>query len=188
MDEHKRLKELVPIREYIQKILPPRDEIIGPLFKHFQELLEFATTFVGESSASQAIARVSSNYSNIQNFLRNRLQHGYPDLRNSIYCICHLNSCSQIVGHAKLPLMDQIRDFLPRPCDHQFEAYFITELFNSRKFLVIPNPELLKTEALEHFEHFEDQDLKCGFPENLVNFFTSYRFQTNFTMPSVIII
>ncbi|KAJ7891092.1 P-loop containing nucleoside triphosphate hydrolase protein, partial [Mycena leptocephala] len=37
-DEHKRLKALVPIREYIQQIQPPGDHLIRPLHKHFQEL------------------------------------------------------------------------------------------------------------------------------------------------------
>jgi hypothetical protein len=32
-DEHKRLKNLVPIREYMQKIQPPRDHLIQPLRK-----------------------------------------------------------------------------------------------------------------------------------------------------------
>ncbi|KAJ7911730.1 P-loop containing nucleoside triphosphate hydrolase protein, partial [Mycena leptocephala] len=37
-DAHKRLKALVPIREYMQKIQPPGDHLIRPLLKHFQEL------------------------------------------------------------------------------------------------------------------------------------------------------
>ncbi|KAJ7832718.1 P-loop containing nucleoside triphosphate hydrolase protein, partial [Mycena leptocephala] len=37
-DEHKRLKALVPIKEYMQKIQPPGDHLIQPLLKHFQEL------------------------------------------------------------------------------------------------------------------------------------------------------
>ncbi|KAJ7748616.1 hypothetical protein B0H16DRAFT_1319770 [Mycena metata] len=39
LDDHKQLKALVPIREYMAKFRPPTDEMIGPLFKHFQELL-----------------------------------------------------------------------------------------------------------------------------------------------------
>ncbi|KAJ7809916.1 P-loop containing nucleoside triphosphate hydrolase protein, partial [Mycena leptocephala] len=37
-DGHKRLKVLVPIREYMQKHQPPGDCLIQPLLKHFQEL------------------------------------------------------------------------------------------------------------------------------------------------------
>ncbi|KAJ7754074.1 hypothetical protein B0H16DRAFT_1280089, partial [Mycena metata] len=35
LDDHKRLKALVPIREYMAKFRPPTDEMIRPLFKHF---------------------------------------------------------------------------------------------------------------------------------------------------------
>ncbi|KAJ7921542.1 P-loop containing nucleoside triphosphate hydrolase protein, partial [Mycena leptocephala] len=34
-DEHKRLKALIPIREYMRKIQPPGDHLIQPLRKHF---------------------------------------------------------------------------------------------------------------------------------------------------------
>ncbi|KAJ7796417.1 hypothetical protein B0H13DRAFT_1572621, partial [Mycena leptocephala] len=39
-DEHKQLKALVPIREYMQKIKPPGYDLVQPLLKHFKELLE----------------------------------------------------------------------------------------------------------------------------------------------------
>ncbi|KAJ7912220.1 hypothetical protein B0H13DRAFT_1548763, partial [Mycena leptocephala] len=73
-DEHKQLKVLVPIREYMQKIQPPEDHLIQPLLKHFQELLEFFMEYRGTQSSSSMVARVSSNYSNIQNVLQNGLQ------------------------------------------------------------------------------------------------------------------
>ncbi|KAJ7801454.1 P-loop containing nucleoside triphosphate hydrolase protein [Mycena leptocephala] len=60
-DEHKRLKALVPIREYMQKIHQPGDYLIRPLLKHFQELLEVFTEyqlhsiFSGDTLASDAM-------------------------------------------------------------------------------------------------------------------------------------
>ncbi|KAJ7925466.1 P-loop containing nucleoside triphosphate hydrolase protein, partial [Mycena leptocephala] len=73
-DEHKRLKALVPIREYIQKIQRPGDHLIRPLLKHFQDLLEFYMEYRGTQLSSSTVARVLSNYSNIQNVLQNGLQ------------------------------------------------------------------------------------------------------------------
>ncbi|KAJ7916362.1 P-loop containing nucleoside triphosphate hydrolase protein, partial [Mycena leptocephala] len=72
-DEQKRIKLLVPIREYMQKIRPPGDHLIRPLLKHFQELLEFYDANNGTQSGSGSVARISSNYSNVQNLLRNGL-------------------------------------------------------------------------------------------------------------------
>ncbi|KAJ7869258.1 hypothetical protein B0H13DRAFT_2557866 [Mycena leptocephala] len=73
-DEHKRLKALVPIREYMQKIQPPGNHLIQPLFNHFLELLKVYMEYHGTQSNSSTVARVSSNYSNIQNVLQNGLQ------------------------------------------------------------------------------------------------------------------
>ncbi|KAJ7907653.1 P-loop containing nucleoside triphosphate hydrolase protein, partial [Mycena leptocephala] len=73
-DEHKQLKVLVPIREYMQKIQPPGDHLIQPLLKHFQDLLEFHIECQGNQLSSSTVARVSSNYSNIKNVLQNGLQ------------------------------------------------------------------------------------------------------------------
>ncbi|KAJ7178262.1 P-loop containing nucleoside triphosphate hydrolase protein, partial [Mycena filopes] len=39
-DNRKRLKVLAPIREYMQSLFPPTDQMIRPLLHHFQELLE----------------------------------------------------------------------------------------------------------------------------------------------------
>jgi hypothetical protein len=156
-DDHKRLKALVPIREYMQKIQPPGDHLIRPLLKHFQELLEFFMKYQGDQSSSSIVARVSSNYSNIQNVLQNGLQQGHPDLVNSIYCACHLNRFSETIGQGATSLIQQIRNVLPRPYDHHLEAYFIMECCNSWMYS-ISNAE---SDALEHLEKFDDPDLKC---------------------------
>ncbi|KAJ7874600.1 hypothetical protein B0H13DRAFT_1564228, partial [Mycena leptocephala] len=68
-DEHKRLKALVPIREYMQKIKPPGNHLVRPLLKHFKELLELFMEYHGTQSSTATVARISSNYSNIQNIL-----------------------------------------------------------------------------------------------------------------------
>jgi hypothetical protein len=163
-DEHKRLKALVPIREYMQRIQPPGHDLIQPLLKHFQELLEFFVQWHGTQSVSGTVARVSSNYSNIQSVLRNGLQPGHPDLVNSIYCVCYLNEFSQLIGRGSISLIHRIHNIHPNPSDHRLEAYSITELFNSGFYHSIPNPEMLVSEALEHFKQFDDPDLKCMLP------------------------
>jgi hypothetical protein len=160
-DEHKRLKALVPIREYMQKIQPPKDHLIQPLLKHFQELLEFFMEYHGNQSSSSTVTRVLSNYSNIQNVLQNGLHQGHPDLVNSIYCTCYLNRFSQVMGQGEISLIRYIHNVLPYPCDHRLETYFIMEWLNSRTLHPIFNPDILVSKALEHFKEFDDPDLKC---------------------------
>jgi hypothetical protein len=160
-DEHKRLKLLVPIREYMQKIQPPADDLIRPLLIHFQELLEFYMEYQGNQSNSSTVARVSSNYSNIQNVLQNGLQQGHPDLLNCIYCTCNLNNFSGRTGQGSNSLIQQIHHVLPYPRDHHLEAYFSTEWLNAWELHSISNLDTLVSNALEHFKEFDDPDLKC---------------------------
>ncbi|KAJ7812598.1 hypothetical protein B0H13DRAFT_1926069 [Mycena leptocephala] len=169
-DEHKRLKALVPIREYMQKIQPPGDHLVRPLLTHFQELLEFYIEYQGNQSSSSTVARVSSNYSNIQNVLQNGLEHGHPDLVKSIYCTCYLNSFSRFMGQGPISLLQHIRNVLPYPHDHRLEAYFDMEWLNSRIYS-ISNPDTLISNALDHFKEFDDPDLKCKFYNSLTTYY-----------------
>jgi hypothetical protein len=123
-DEHKQLKALVPIREYMQKIQPPGDHLIQPLLKHFQEFLESFMEYRGNQSNSSIVAQLSSNYSNIQNVLQNGLQQGHPDLVNNIYCAFNLNKFSRVMGQGTTSLIQHIYHVLPYPHDHRLEAYF----------------------------------------------------------------
>jgi hypothetical protein len=179
VDEHKRLKALVPIREYMHKTQPPQNHIIQPLLKHFQDLLELYITD-SASRSHQAVTRILSNFSNIQNILSNGLKPGHPDLRDSIYCTCDLNSLSLDCNREMISLISEIPKIFPKPCDHRLEAYYITELINSWKRLSVSDPDALITQALEHFNHFDDPGLKCRLC-NLINFFQlTQNLQVNF--------
>ncbi|KAJ7797379.1 hypothetical protein B0H14DRAFT_3157502 [Mycena olivaceomarginata] len=46
-DEHKRLKVLMPIREYLQQHQPPRNHLVLSLLKYFQEMLNFYIEYYG---------------------------------------------------------------------------------------------------------------------------------------------
>ncbi|KAJ7838342.1 hypothetical protein B0H13DRAFT_1911911 [Mycena leptocephala] len=90
-DGHKQLKVLVPVREYMWKNKPPGYHLVRPLLKHFKELLELYMEYHGTQSGSATVARISSNYSNIQNILWNGAQQAHlkhfddPDLKCRLY-------------------------------------------------------------------------------------------------------
>jgi hypothetical protein len=144
----------------MQKIKPPGYHLVRPLLIHFKELLELFMEYRGTQSSSVTAARISSNYSNIQKILWNGAQQGHPDLVNAIYCACDLNHFSLLIGQGPIPFTHQIRNILPRPCDHHLEAYYILSLFNSFGHSSISVTETLVFEALEHFKCFNDPDLK----------------------------
>ncbi|KAJ7877767.1 P-loop containing nucleoside triphosphate hydrolase protein [Mycena leptocephala] len=161
INEHKHLKVLAPIREYMQKTQPPGQHLVRPLLKHFQDLLEFYVEYHGTQSSSGSVVRVSSNYSNIENILRNGLRNGHPDLVNSIYCTCYLNQFSQFMGQGVSPLMAQIYDILPQPINHRLEIHFIIELLSLPRGYPNFDPDTLVSKALEHLKQFDDPDLEC---------------------------
>ncbi|KAJ7457763.1 hypothetical protein FB451DRAFT_1509051 [Mycena latifolia] len=80
IDGQKRLKALVPIREYIQRAHPPMAHMIQPLHRHFQELLKVWETYHGTASSSETVARIVSNLANIYMILVKGLHPDNPDL------------------------------------------------------------------------------------------------------------
>jgi hypothetical protein len=65
------------------------------------------------------------------------------------------------MGRGTISFLSQLHRVLPDPCDHQLEAALITELFASSHLSPISNPEALVAQGSEHFEYFDDPDLKC---------------------------
>ncbi|KAJ7787406.1 hypothetical protein B0H13DRAFT_2395218 [Mycena leptocephala] len=53
----------------------------------------------------------------------------------------------------------------PHPCDHRLKAYFIVELINSWGLDSISSGDTSASNALEHFQEFDDPDLK-GMPSD----------------------
>jgi hypothetical protein len=174
-DEHKRLKVLMPIREYLQQHQPPRDHLVQKLFKYFEEMLKFYREYSGTQSSSKTVAQIKSHFTNIQNVLQWGLKQNQPILSQSIYCACHLSLFGRTSMHPPTLLIGQAQDVLPQLHDHQLKAYFIIELLN--QFGSYPNSELeaLAFRALEHLKHFDDPDLKCV----LSVYFFSTRTDTN---------
>ncbi|KAJ7022161.1 hypothetical protein C8F04DRAFT_243849 [Mycena alexandri] len=164
LDEQKRLKVLVPIREYVHRFQPPTHDHVRPLLKYFTELLNLRIQYSGHLASSQIVARISSNYFNIQNMLLEGLQHDDPD---SIYSICNLNRFSLVCSRGTIPLFSQVYESLPNLSSHHVQAYIIAEWFNSFQHYRIPDPERLVVEALDHFKYFDDPDLQCRFYNSL---------------------
>jgi hypothetical protein len=159
-DEKKRLKALVPIREYMKKFYQPGHDLIRPLLEYFKELLELYQDLNGSQMNSSAV-QILSNFANIQTILKDGLQPNHPDLKDTVFCALHLNLFSRVMGKGVISFLTQLHHVLPDPCDHHLEAALIAELFASSHLFTILNPETLVAQALEHFEYFNDPDLKC---------------------------
>ncbi|KAJ7806230.1 hypothetical protein B0H14DRAFT_2610566 [Mycena olivaceomarginata] len=151
-DEHKRLKVLMPIREYLQQHQPPGDHLVQKVFKYFEEMLKFYREYSGTQSNSKTVSQIKSNFTNIQNVLQ---------------CM-----------HPPTLLIGQVQDILPRLHDHRLKAYFLIELLYRWRFHSISNPEDLAFQALELLKHFDDPDLKCKVYSTMAFYY--HHFKTDF--------
>ncbi|KAJ6563268.1 hypothetical protein DFH09DRAFT_1278943 [Mycena vulgaris] len=157
-DDHRRFKALVPIREYVAKSYPPMDYLVQALFNYFHQLLEIEYKYQGTVSASEMTLRITSNLSNIQSLLLNRLQHQNPVAVDTIYCILYLNAFSRLAGQGRSHLMDHIAHIQHLPC--ALEVFMITEMFSSWQYHPIPNPAVLVEQAIKQLPHFDESDVK----------------------------
>ncbi|KAJ6542148.1 hypothetical protein DFH09DRAFT_1392765 [Mycena vulgaris] len=157
-DDHRRLKTLVPIREYMARSYPPMDHLVQALLNYFHQLLEFAYKYYGTVPASEIVPRITSNFSNIQGLLLNRLQHQNPAPVNTVYCIIYFSGFSRLAGHGRTHLMDHIAHIQRLPSG--LEVFLITEIFGSWKFHPIPNPAVLVEQAIRQLPHFDESDVK----------------------------
>jgi hypothetical protein len=160
-DGQKRLKALVPIREYLQKNHPPTASLIQPLAAHYHEILELHGRYAGTLSNAALVARVSSNFANIQNVLLLCLNSDSPHRQALIKSTFELSRYSYYTGNGHLLLLDHIPKYLPQATDHKLEAYFIVELLNGVRYHSNHSANQLVDQGLAHFKHFHDPELEC---------------------------
>ncbi|KAJ7495098.1 hypothetical protein FB451DRAFT_362773 [Mycena latifolia] len=160
-DDQKRLKALVPIREYMQKMYPPSISMVQPLHKHFSKLLDIFETYQGTASSPGIVARITSNFANIQNVLVMGLTPDNPDLVKTIYSTCHFDHLSRLTGRGRSQLIDQIPKVLPHPRDHRVEVYWMMVVISGFSYQLVPNGQQIVDQALNYFSHFDDPDLEC---------------------------
>ncbi|KAJ6592285.1 P-loop containing nucleoside triphosphate hydrolase protein [Mycena vulgaris] len=158
-DNQRRFKMLVPIWEYNKKFYHPTAFFVQSLLNYFKECLEFASKYYGTVSASEITVRITSNFSNIQSLLLNRLQDQTPAAVDTIYCIIYFNGFSRLAEHGRTPLMDYIAHIQHLPSE--LAVFLITEIFGSWRYHPIDNPEVLGDKAIKQLSQFDDSDVKC---------------------------
>ncbi|KAJ6452345.1 P-loop containing nucleoside triphosphate hydrolase protein [Mycena vitilis] len=155
-DVNNRLKALVPIKEYMHRTQPPKDHLIEPLRRYFQELLELHKEYQGHVSDSSIVAQVSCNLANIQNLLQQGLSHGHADPVDCINCTCYIDQFRHCTRQGEITLMKQIPHVFPLPCDPRLEAYFAVELLYSLQYSHIGDLETLISQASTDLELCND--------------------------------
>jgi hypothetical protein len=158
-DDKKRLKSLVPIREYMQHFCPVAQSIIQPLQSHFHKLLKMHQEYNGSYQITDIVSQITLNSGNIHNVLQRGLTPQNPGLADAVACTFSLNSFSRLTGSGRHVLMDQIQAVL-KPSDHILRVRFIMEIFNSSDNHFFEDAEHLASEAKSHLLMFNDPHLE----------------------------
>ncbi|KAJ7467838.1 P-loop containing nucleoside triphosphate hydrolase protein, partial [Mycena galericulata] len=162
-DDNKRVKSLVPIREYMQYLHPPAPSLVQPLQKYFHALLDLESKYRGSYQAINTINQITQNLGNVHQVLLQGLHSQNPDLADNIkYAISFSNFYGQMTSNGQNILMEKIPHVLPKPCNHKLEVQFVTEVLNRPfPYKSTFNLEALVAQTISHFQYFKDPILEC---------------------------
>ncbi|KAF7335379.1 ATPase-AAA-core domain-containing protein [Mycena venus] len=184
LDERRRLRSLLPVREHIRHFLPPSPSVVQSLRQHFHSLLELYKNFEGEQ-LTPIVSQIVPNLGNLQEVLQQGLHDEDPSLVDTIQCILSLNSFYRVTGRDSTMLMDCIPPVFPQPVDRPLETMFLTEMLLSRR----PHPTLgfeqLLSQAVTHLQHFDDPTLESRFHWAAGVHFTNYEMDPTRAMQSL---
>ncbi|KAJ7740152.1 hypothetical protein B0H16DRAFT_59196 [Mycena metata] len=173
-DDQRRLKMLMPIREYMQKFHPPLADFIRPLLSYFKQLLRLHHMYRGTLSGPSIVAQLTTNFANMESILTNRL-HAQSDLPDAIYSTIALGYFSRISGRGQLSLNAQIPALLRVEGNPDLEVYFTTNVFNAVTFEPIPDADALVERTLGLLPKVHDTTLQSGFYRMLYRYYRDHR-------------
>ncbi|KAJ6511020.1 hypothetical protein C8R45DRAFT_1068855 [Mycena sanguinolenta] len=155
LDHGKRLRVLVPIREYIQKYNPPSPALCRPLRRHFHDLILLWKDYQHLSSTGIA-HRIAANVGNFQAVLAHGLNWNEPDLIQTLHSIMMFDSFFRISGRKSSGMLDLVPPYLERLDDHKLHGAYIIEFVTTWQYHPVPEPRTLEETALAHFRAIGD--------------------------------
>ncbi|KAJ7879945.1 hypothetical protein B0H14DRAFT_3769893 [Mycena olivaceomarginata] len=161
LDSNKQLRSLVPIREHIQRFLPPSKALIQSVHRYFYALLELYRTYEGEQ-LRPVVNQITLNLRNLQEVLQQGLDDSLSDHIDTISCILSLNSFHRITGRGTTILMNHIYPMLPE-LDDQLNIQCTTEILMSNTHPPGLDPQQLITQAIVLFKHVKNPHLELQF-------------------------
>ncbi|KAJ7095551.1 P-loop containing nucleoside triphosphate hydrolase protein, partial [Mycena epipterygia] len=134
IDDDKRLKVLVPIREYVSTIYPPSVEMKVTLRQHFHRILQLWNEF-NNLKLGDLVAQITANLGNFNSIFLDALQTNCPDVLRNFQSILFLNDFYDKISHDTSSLMLNLADQITQwQSDPIFGQYLIERFYNSYQF------------------------------------------------------
>ncbi|KAF8144521.1 hypothetical protein K438DRAFT_1874032 [Mycena galopus ATCC 62051] len=160
---------LVPIREYIQQVLPPSQSHIQPIHKYFHALLLLFPKYQGEQR-QPVVHQITLNLANLQNILQWGLHANASIIADTIRCALILNSFYRLTRSSYFPLMNDIESPLSQLCDHRLKITFLVQLLSTQHYWPVVSGEMI-TQVISYVEHTKDPVLDARVYEAAGHYF-----------------
>jgi hypothetical protein len=152
VDTKRRLKSLVPIREYVGHAFPPSQPLVQRLFDHFHELLKFRKRYTTLGLGPNTVETIAVNRGNIRNLLFLGLKGENLDIRDVIQCLTAFNGFLRLGNYGPTDLLKHISV----SSDREMDSRIILERFLSWRDHPIAEPEALLARVADNLLHFKD--------------------------------
>ncbi|KAJ7333393.1 hypothetical protein DFH08DRAFT_1021040 [Mycena albidolilacea] len=164
-DGKRRLRLLMPMREYVQKFLPPSLALVQCLCKQFYALLELYQKYkkYNGEQLGPVINQIELNLGNFHQVLQQGLYNHALDLGITMHSISFLNSFHRFTGRGYTVLLDSILPILPGLDDPQLQLCFIIEVLISAAYNPSLDREQFIMQAPSMLEHINNPLLECQF-------------------------
>ncbi|KAJ7203224.1 hypothetical protein C8J57DRAFT_1735354 [Mycena rebaudengoi] len=154
VDQHQHLKVLVPIREHILSIHPPRNTLKLKLREHFHQILDLWNQFK-YLNITDILPQISGNLGNFNTVLHDGLQLEGPDIVQNLRSILFLNDFYCRVQNTYSPLLLQLSGQMLHWKDNQIFGEYLISLLETSGYL--PDPDF-NSDITLGTQHFTSKD------------------------------
>ncbi|KAJ7635190.1 P-loop containing nucleoside triphosphate hydrolase protein [Roridomyces roridus] len=155
IDHGKRLRVLVPIREYFKQNSPSMPVLCRHLHFHFHRLIALWQDYQHVSTTGIA-QRITANVGNFQAVLTQGLNLDEPDVVETIHGIIMLDSFFRVSGRRTSGLLTQLPPYMDKIDDHRLHGTYLTEVFRSHQYCRVSDPEGLAEQGIGHWRAVGD--------------------------------
>ncbi|KAK7028476.1 hypothetical protein R3P38DRAFT_3518391 [Favolaschia claudopus] len=168
-DDKRRIKSLVPIREYMQQFHPVKSNLVWNLQEYFSILLELNQRHFGTVQTAALIDQITLNLGNLYQIVSIGLTQQNEKLNDTISCLLSLNMFTRTKGYGRHALMECGMPLI-HLCTPQLEVQFIIELFGSTLLSAISDAKKLVSRGESQLEKCNDPNLNSRFYSVVASF------------------